>query len=78
MIIFTIILSVLLVVFLILAVVFSIKDIKHNQKQIELPRVLRTYIRERRELFGVSNHGTSMDSVTEIQVISPKQMGLEG
>lgn len=44
--------------------------------QFTLPEVLRSFIRENRQTYGVCNHGTSMDDVPNIQVLSPNELGL--
>ncbi len=74
--IFIIVLSVVSLLLGVLSVSFGIKSI-NNQKGYSLPQQLRQYIRTNKAVFGVCNHGNSMDEITNVQVLSPKQLGLE-
>ena len=72
-----IVLSILTVSFSIIALIFTIITNRNNKPKMDMTRELRSYIKENRAQFGVSNHGTSMDSVEQIYVVSPKKMGIK-
>lgn len=74
--IFIIALSVIATLFGVLSVVFGIGTIR-KQSGYTLPQQLRKYIRTNKEIYGVCNHGKSMDEIKDIRVLSSKQLGLE-
>ncbi len=41
-----------------------------------LSELLRVYIKEHNAIYGVCNHGTSMDDIECIQILSPEEIGL--
>ncbi len=60
-----------------LIILYSIKSyrIQRNSNDAKI-RSIRVYLQKNSSNYGVSNHGTSMDSVKEIQSISPEKMGV--
>ena len=73
---FIIVLSIISFIFAILSVFSGISIIK-NQKSYTMPQQLRKFIRENRDVYGVCNHGKSMDDINDIRVLSPKEIGIE-
>ena len=75
----TIVIWVLLAISVILTAIslfFGIKALRTTTKKYSLPELLRGYIKENRAVYGVCNHGISMDDIDCIQIISPEEIGL--
>ena len=53
----------------------GVKALRKSHKY-SLPEQLRSYIKENRAVYGVCNHGISMDDIDCIKIISPEEIGL--
>lgn len=68
-------------VLLVVAVILAIVSLVFGVKALRMPKysmseLLCGYIRENRGIYGVCNHGISMDDIESIQIVSPKDIGL--
>ena len=73
----TIVILVLLAMSVILTIISLFVGVKAlRAPKYSMPELLRGYIKENRAVYGVCNHGISMDDIECIQVVSPKEIGL--
>lgn len=70
------ILTIIAIVLGLLSLGTGISSINSQNKSANIQQ-LRGYVRKNRKLFGVTNHGKSMDEITTIRVLSPSDIGIK-